>query len=456
MGLTSTGMGSGLDINSIVTSLVDASYSPRKTALTGRVSELETQISALGTLKSSMTEFQDTLEALQDPETFGQRTTSLSQSEYLDVEASPDAVEGSYNLTVNQLAESQKLGSAAVADADATVGEGQLQINVGLDDNGDPDPEAQLTIDVNADDTLADIVDKINGSEDNPGVTATIINSDDGPRLIMTSDETGVENELTISATDTVGTGLTDTFGTMDELVKAQDSEIVVDGITITSSSNEVDDAVNGLTLNLTKADPDETTKLTIDMDTGTTKTAIEDFVEAYNAMAETIADLTEYDAEEESAGALQGDSMTRGITSILRSSLGDQYNLDGQSASLSQFGVSFDAYGKLEIDEDMLDEAIENDVGSLTSLFSAEDTGLAYVLDENLEYYLESDGLFETKTSSYESQIDGLEDDQADLLIQEASYEDRLFDQYNAMDSAVYSIYAQLDSLLANLGTSS
>ncbi|WP_298440436.1 flagellar filament capping protein FliD [uncultured Ferrimonas sp.] len=454
MGLTSTGMGSGLDINGIVEALVNSSFSPRQTALNAREATLETEISALGTLKSGMTDFQDALEKLQDVETFDKRKTKLSNDTYVGVETTADAVAGTYNIKVNRLAESQKLGSAAVADADTAVGEGQLTINVGYDSLGAPDPDAQLVIDVSATDTLADIVAKINKSDDNPGVTATIINSDAGPQLVMSSDETGKANEITVAATDVGGTGLSDTFGTMTELVAAEDAELVVDGITITSPSNKVEGAVTGITLDLKEADPSKTTKLVLDLDVDNAKDAVQEFVDQFNAMAQIIEDLSKYDATTEKAGPLQGDALARGITSRMRNLMGSTYDVDGKPTVLSQFGVTFDRYGKLEVDDDKLTDAIENNLDELSQLFASEDTGLAYAMHGAVDNYVGTGGLLDRRNTALEGQKEDISDEREMLNLQMSAYEERLYKQYNAMDTAVYMFNNQAADVASTLAS--
>ncbi len=452
MGLTAAGIGSGLDINGIVSALVDASFVPRQVTLDQREAAVQTEISAIGSLKSAMSEFQDKLERLQKLETFDKRKAATNLSDYLTASASSTATAGTYNVVVKSLAESHKVGSVAVADPDAPIGEGSLSITAGVDEEGNP---LSMTLAVEADDTLADIAAKINSAEDNPGVTATIITGDTGPRLVMTSDNTGTDNEITVTATDTSVTGLTDTFCAMEELVAAANATLTIDGLDVTSQSNEVKNAIQGVTLNLKDADLSKTTKVTVSKDASGAKSAVEEFVEAYNKLQDSIGTLTAYDPETEAAGPLQGDSLPRTITSQMRNVMSSSFDLgNGETGSLSQFGVSFDRYGKLEIDDDKLKETLDSDMASLAQLFAAEDTGLAYRLDSTVDVYTQTGGLLSSRDDTLKGQLDRIETDREQLTRQMSAYEARLFKQFNAMDAIVYQLNAQAAMLTERLGS--
>ncbi|MGL4899620.1 MAG: flagellar filament capping protein FliD, partial [Shewanella sp.] len=294
MGLTANGLGSGLDINGIVSALVNAEKAPKEAQFNVQEGKLNTQISALGALKSAISEFTDKLKPLSDPNTFNGFTSKLSSSDFLKVKTTSDAVAGSYNISVKQLAQSQKLGSAAVADADAAIGAGTLSFSV----NGE-----SFDIEVGAEDSLKDIVKKINGSDSNVGVTATIVNGDAGPQLVLTSDKTGEDNTITVTASADSSSALADTF-TMTELQPPKNAIVTVDGVTITSNSNEIENAISGVNLTLTAADVDKTTTLTISPNTDGAKKAVTEFVDAYNSLMKTVQNMSGYDPETKKAGA--------------------------------------------------------------------------------------------------------------------------------------------------------
>ena len=251
MGLTSVGLGSGLDINGIVSALVNSEQAPKVAQFDAKEGTINSEISALGFLKSALSEFQDSLSFLSKADSFDSQVVKLSKSTYLSSTVTNDAVSGSYSIAVEELAQSQKVGSLAVSDVKAPLAEGSLNFAV----DGD-----SFDIAVSDEDTLQTLVTKINAAKDNVGVTATIVNSDDGAKLVLTSNKTGTANNITVSATDAgAGTVLADTFA-MTELQPAKDSIIYVDGLKLTSSSNTIEGAIDGVTLNLKEADIDKLT----------------------------------------------------------------------------------------------------------------------------------------------------------------------------------------------------
>ncbi|WP_028117923.1 flagellar filament capping protein FliD [Ferrimonas senticii] len=450
MGLSSPGIGSGMDIGAIVTALVNASYQPRQVSLNVKEADIQTEISAIGSVKAAMEAFQESVQELQDIDSFDKRKTTVSDGSALAVEADSDAVAGNYSVEIQQLAQSHKVGAAAVKDKESTVGEGRLSIFVGVDEAGNPDSEAQLDIEVAADDTLEDIVNKINDADDNPGVTATIVYGEDGPQMVLSSDETGVENKLTVQATDSSGSGLSDTFGSMTELQAAKDAKLTVDGISISSASNTVSGAIAGIDLTLKEAELGKTINVEVKQDVDGAKKVVEEFVEQYNALQKTLSDLSGYDAENEKAGPLQGDSLLRGISSILRNTMGSVFGDD--NTSLGQIGLKFDQYGTLEVDDDALDEALKSDMSGVANLFAEEDKGLSYLLDNALEPYTKSGGILAGRDESLTGQLDDIGDQRELLNRQMAAYESQMFDQFNAMDLVMYELNAQLAGLQNNL----
>ena len=433
--LTANGLGSGLDIASIVSALVNAEKAPKTAALDSDQAAITAKVSAIGSLKSAISGFLDKLSPLSETDTFGGYKASLSNSDYLTASASTDAVAGSYKLVVQQLAESQKLGSTAVTDATAAIGSGSLGFTV----NGN-----SFSVDVASTDSLQDIVKNINAATDNVGVTATIVNSDNGAQLVLTSNETGVDNQIQVTATDDSGTALADTF-TMTELQAAKDSIISVDGLVVTSDSNTVDDAITGVTLNLTDADASKSTTLTIAQNTATPKSAISDFVDAYNSMMTTVANLSSYNTDTSTAAVLLGDATIRSIQSQFRTALSSMFSTgDGNSTALTNLGISTTRDGTLEIDDTKLTAALESNPSQVSAFFTTDDTGFAAKLQSIGEAYTQTGGILDSRNDSLNNQLDRISDqrDQLDLKMQ--AYSDRLTKQYNAMDLMVGELNSQ------------
>jgi flagellar hook-associated protein 2 len=192
--LTSTGIGSGLDVSSIVSSLVASEQDPYETRITAKEEIATEKITSLGSLVSAAAAFEDAAAALNSEELFQANTVSGTSTNY-STTVDSDAVAASYSIEVQSLAQGQKLASSAFAE-DETVGSGSITISVN-------DIDMELTFD--GTETISDMKDMINDAIDNPGLFASIITDDDGQHLILTSKEVGIDNAISITASDDDG-----------------------------------------------------------------------------------------------------------------------------------------------------------------------------------------------------------------------------------------------------------
>lgn len=444
MGLTSVGIGSGMDISGIVKALVNAESAGKIAKFDVTEGKLNAQISGIGALKSAMSEFNDKLKTLTKSETFGSQKVTTSTKDYLSATVDKTAVSGSYQVKVEQLAQSQKVGSAVVTNTTSPIGEGSLSIKVGSG--------TAFNIDVSATDSLTDIMNKINKSDDNTDITATIVNGELGPQLVLGSKKTGEDNLVSVTATDSgAGTGLSDTF-TMSELTPAKNAIVHIDGVKVVSQSNSLDKAITGVSLTLTAADINKTTTLTVSKDTATTKTAIEGFVESYNSLMKTIKDLTGYNPDTKKAGILQGDALPRSIQSQLRGMLSSGFETSDGTQMLANLGIKTTREGLLEIDSTKLTESIKNDKGTIAELFATKDTGLAAKMSSLVDTYIKSGGVIDSRDSSLDEQVSRIADSRVQLNTRMAAYSDRLYKQFNAMDLVVANLNSQSNMLLSRL----
>ncbi|QDZ90345.1 flagellar filament capping protein FliD [Shewanella decolorationis] len=438
-GLTASGIGSGLDIGGIVSALVNAEKAPKEAQFNKTEGLVNTQISALGALKSSISDFLDKLKPLSEAKTFTGFTSKLSKSDYLSAKTDSDAVAGSYNLVVEQLAQSQKVGSANVTDVTAPIGSGSLAIDVA---------GKSFSIDVASGDSLQDIVKKINKADDNVGVTATIINSDAGPQMVLTSNKTGTANQIQVTANDDTGTALADTF-TMTEVQGAKDAILYVDGLKVTSNSNEVKDAIQGVTLTLKDADVDKSTTLTIEQDKASATKAIKEFVESYNTMTSTVKGMSGYDPKTKQVGIFQGDSLIRSLQSQFRGVISSSY---GNGMALANLGIKTTRDGTLELDEDTLKKALENDISAVADFFTTEGTGFAAKMTSVGEAYTQSGGLLDSRDETLDNRLSRLGDERAAFALKMKAYEARLTKQFNAMDLMVGQLNSQGSTIQARI----
>lgn len=445
--ITSTGLGSGLDINSLVSQLVAAERQAPAARLTTAQEKAQTQLSALGTFRSALSSLQDAAKALRDGGTTALKA-SVSETGYTTVTAGSGAAAGSYRLEVVQLAKAHKLASGTFASAETNVGEGSLTIGVGSQ-------SFSVTLDSDHS-TLAGIRDAINSASDNKGVRASLLNTSTGVRLTLTSTQTGADGALTVShgLGETALDGLVyPGVGGLAEVDPAQNAKIRLDGYDFESSDNVFADAVEGLTITATKAEPGKEMTLDVSADTSAAKTAVETFVSRYNALNATIATLARYNATTSDAGPLLGDAMLRGFSQQVREALGSEVAGAGSYARLSQIGVSFSTDGSLKVDSTKLSAAVEGDISAVSTLLGKDGIGgQIYTLADP---YLASDGRIQSRQDSAQERIDDIEKQRDALDLRMEKVKARYQAQFVALDSLISKLNttsSYLTQQLANL----
>ncbi|MFO1372903.1 MAG: flagellar filament capping protein FliD [Candidatus Competibacteraceae bacterium] len=323
-GITASGLGSGMDISSLVSQLVAAERNPAVKRLDSRETTLKAQVSAIGSFKSVLSNFQSALASLKETDTFQSMKATVADSSLFTATTDNGAQAGSYNIKVEKLAQAQRLATATgrtFAGTSDVVGTGVLTIQFGTSANGtftaNPEQSTQsITIDA-TNNTLAGVRDAINKAD--IGVIASIVNDGSGYRLVLGAENSGAANSLKITVSDGDGTnsdlaGLSllayDPTGTagknMVETVAAANAQIVVDGLTVTSASNTLKEVVPGVTLSL-KATGTTATNLTVEQDSSEVTKALETFVKSYNDLMNTTKSLTAYNTETKVAGTFGG-----------------------------------------------------------------------------------------------------------------------------------------------------
>ena len=272
--VAATGIGSGLDIEGLVTQLVAAERGPTETRLVQREARATAQLSGFGTLQGALSSLQSAVDTLADTATFSQRSATSSNTDALGVSASADAAAGSFSVSVDRLAQSQSLASGSFASLTDVVGEGELTLRFGTADvtGADPGPESFDSFSVNADrasatitidssnNTLQGVRDAINAAD--AGVSAAIVNDGEGFRLLLSSTETGAASSIEIQVSDSGDGNNNDTDGlsqlafnttanNLSQTVAAQDASFSINGLALTSASNNADNVIDGVSLTL-------------------------------------------------------------------------------------------------------------------------------------------------------------------------------------------------------------
>lgn len=388
--ISSPGVGSGLDVNGIVTKLMSVEQQPL-TLLNQKEAKFQAKISAYGSLKSAVANFQTAVQGLSNASSFQGVTATPADSTVVTATTSSSAVTGSYALEVSKLAQSQQLAAAGQTSTTASIGNGTVTIDFGTISGGTFDSitgkytgasftsngggSKTLTIDP-TNNSLSGIRDAINAA--NLGVSASIVN-DGGtsPYRLVLSSAMGQSNSMKISVAGDAALGNLlnqDPAATqnMSELATAQNASFKINGVPVSKASNTVTDAIQGVTLNLLKTTTSPTT-ISVARDNAAIQNSVGNFVKAYNDLNNTLKNLSGYDASTKKGGVLQGDSTVLQLQSQVRSILTTSVaNTSGAITNLSQIGVSFQRDGSLALDTSKLSSAISSNPQDIASLFAA------------------------------------------------------------------------------------
>jgi len=441
--IVTSGVGSGLDIASLVSQLVQAEGQPAAVRLDVEEARLQGKISALATLRSALATFRDAVAELKDLDSFRGRQVSLSSPDFVSATAAANVNPSSYQIEVERLASAHRLNSQAFASQDDVIGTGTLALSLG---------GSAFTVDIDAsNNTVAGIAEAINGASENTGITANVINGVDGTRLVLSASETGADNTIVVTESGGDG-GLSvlvydpvNAITNLTELTPALDARALIDGFAVESSTNSVSGAVTGMTFELLgQNEVGVTTTVAVSFDRESARELVGKLVEGYNALIDAIAGTASFNPETGESGPLFGDSGLRNVSFQLRRELNDSVTgLDGPFSLLQQIGVETALDGRLSIDATRLDAAFDTDFDAVGQLFADAEQGLAHRLDQRLEAYLGSDGLLDGRDTSLKASVDEIGDRREALQARLVALEARLSRQFNALDG----LLAQLQS---------
>lgn len=471
-----TGLGSGMDIDSMVSAILTAERAPKETQLSNLETKTTAKLTSLGQLKGAVSAFQSALVTLNSTSSFLARTVSSSTNSVATGTATQSASAGSYKLEVEQLASGSKVATAAVTDSSVTLGTGTLTLSLGAN------TAATINID-SSNNSLAGIRDAINKTSSNSGINASIITDNQGSRLVLTSTKTGEGKDITLSVNETsAGSSSTNTLSRLaysgpvtapdaadyaggetdvdyladlsayqqgpQTLAIAQSAKFKVDGLSVTRDTNAVSDVVSGLSFTLKETG---STNLTVTRDESGVQSKVQGFVDAYNTLIGFINTETKVtrvdDTSEPVVGSLVGDGGVRSLVNSIRSAINTPQGGSSSLQLLADMGVTTQKDGTLALDSDKLSAAISSDFEGVASYFTG-DTGLAARLGSVLSPYTASGGILESRTSALEGTLDSIDKQKEALDARMESVKTRLYNQYNAMDSLLAQLSTTSDSL--------
>mgnify|MGYP000117161369 FL=1 len=430
MNITQAGIGSGLDLESLIEAFVTAESVPTEIRLQEKEDRINTELSGIGSFKSALSTFQTAAEKLSSADDFYEQTVDVSNDD-ISVTTNGFATNGSFSIEVMQLAEATRLQTSDFTDSSTTVGDGSLTFTSA---NGDT-----FDVAIDAADDLSAIRDKINEESTNFGVNVTLVNHDGGTYLSYSSSETGTDNALTVTTADTA----LDNLATTTETNAAQNGIIEIDGNVVSSSTNEFKNSIEDVTIVANQVTASGAATLDIAQDTSVASTLINEFVAGYNAMVENLIGLgapvqgrLAFDPEVRSMKSQLSNIVTNTVSSI-----------SGDFNSLGSMGILVNAEGKLEISvtgigtldsgADQLNDAITNNLDEVGAIFATSDGVISQITDL-IDSYNDSDGSLTQRQTALNVDLTGISEDYETLETRLRSYEETLRSRFSFLDSTV------------------
>ncbi len=361
-----------------------------------QMDSIKGQQSAISTLTTKLSSFQTMLKDLNKASNLQAQKAVMSQEGIMTVTSNGKASSGQYNFFVEQLAQSHQVGLSLDSETTPLPADGVFSLTV---------KGKSVDIDLAtlpAGSTVKDLVSHINNAKDNPGVKATLVRTDGKVNMVLTSKDSGEENAITVNYSGDASSSLGTAVANKSEITKAQDARLQMGGnnpLTITSASNKIENVVDGLTLQLTKAQKsgDAPLQVTVEQDKEAVTGSLKKFVDSYNELIDELAKMTSSDPK--APGALSSDSGVRSLKSALANSVRDLPN----GLSLSSLGIKTDKTGKLSFSETDFNKALEKDPELLGKALMGDD-GLLKRMSDSLDPYTKRDGALKGRKSSLEA----------------------------------------------------
>lgn len=430
--VASLGVGSNLDLSGLLTSLTTAESQPLVMLQKQQIS-YTAKLSAYGTLQNALSSFQSAASKLADATLFQGVKAASSATDVLTASASATGVAGSYSIEVTQLAQSQSLAAAGVMDPKAVIGKGTVTLDFGSISGGTLDPvtgtysgagfspdasrAAQSIVIDDSNNSLEGLRDAINSHAD-IGVTASIVNDGGASpyRLVLSSKQTGEASSMRIAVAGDVSLqGLLNhdpsASQALQQTAAARNAALKVNGIDVTSKTNTVAEAVQGVTMTLARTG---TSTLTVSRDTGSVESAVSSFVTAYNSLQTTAGQLSRYDTEKHTGAALVGDSTLRTIQTRIRAALNTPQV--GELKVLSKVGVSFQKDGTLTLDAAKLKTAFADNRSAVAELFAGAggSAGVGKQVSALVDTFTSANGMLNAATTGVKTTLKSLDNQYA------------------------------------------
>ncbi|MGS2874991.1 flagellar filament capping protein FliD [Enterobacter huaxiensis] len=428
---------SSIDPQTLAQQLATYDIASLQNQLKTKTSTMDSQKKALDALKTALTDFRTAMSGLNKTgEGMLKNLVSMNREGIANVTAGSSALKGTYNIQVDALASAHQIGFEKMTDDAVKNASGTMDITL-----GEGSAAKTITVDLTDMESLSDLTKAINGDKDNPGVTASLIRTDGEVTLMLSSDESGAKNKIAVNnSSDLV-------LPTAKVISEPSDSVIKMGEMTFTNSSNTLDKLIDGVTIELTSVtEKDKPLTISVGTDSTGTKEQLQTFIDSYNTLQDTLSKLTKSgNGSDESRGAFAGDatmsSLDRELNDVMRQVFGDK--------RMSDFGITADREGKLQIDSKKLDTAIKADPQKLNDLFNGKE-GMLSAMDKSLDRYLNStNGLLKGRQDVLDRQQSDIDTKTEAMNTRYESSYNRYLKQFTQLQKAM----AQMNNTMGMFG---
>lgn len=456
---------------------------------TNQKTKIETEQNAWKDVNTRLDNLFKKLETLTKEETFQSRTvkSNVSGSGIISVSASKEAAEGQYNIQVKQLAESARLTGAQVSIENVESIHDELNLEGAF--TFTVDGSKTYEIEITNEDSLKDIIDKINVKTNDSGIQASIVDT----RLVLTNTNLGESTISVSSKVENADGELVDNISLASQLgfedgktafSEGQSAIFTINDIQVERNTNSINDVVEGMTFNLTSSHKDgESEVITVAADTKKTEAAVKDFVDQYNSVMsfiDTQLDVGDPSADNNKVGALTGDGAVMRLQSTLRSLMTRNLegNYSGDFKNIEDLGVTLDRDGRATLDSAKFQEALQEDPANVARFFYNERTvttsvvnddgetvskshkekeGMSELLRNFIDTYISTSttapGIISNKNTTFDRMLKDITE-QIDVFNERVDRKrDRYIQQFTALDIAMMEAQSQMDYLYSQIG---
>lgn len=450
-GTTVSGIGSNIDTQKIVDVLVSAQKAPKQAQINTQTLKATTTLSSLGKIQAALDAFRGAMKNMAETNTFSGLSVKSSDEKVATIKAGNGASSGTFRLVVENLAQSSKVSTQVYAGgAGSVVNKTSAATTLSISQSG---KTFDLSVAPGA--TLQQVRDNINSQFGTVGLSANVLTDANGSRLVITSTKMGVGSDITLAGSS----GIDKDY---KEINPPKNASYLLDGIAMTSKSNEITDAVSGLSITLTGESPEGATSkersatiLSLSTSPPALKSGVQGFVDTYNALMTAINAETKVTIGADgtpSAAALTGDATLRALVASVRNEM-SQATGSGEFKTLAQFGVGVTKDGGLlSLDDKKWSKAAETNIADLSSIFNGKNGLLARLQSSTETFAKASTGAFAQRTQTLTESLNKLKTQQTTLDDRMTALQKSLQDKYNAMDTLVAQLRAQSNSVMTTL----